>query len=335
MIVGILIAAVIFWQAFFKNGGGHTSQTKEEAKRQIYHCPMHPSYTSARPGSCPICGMDFVPMEINDSSDLPQSSSGAGDSRVAVQIDGARVERAGLKTASVRRGEAAISIRAAGLVAFDPDLLVAQREFIEARRVGDGELAAAARTRLKLMGLGPEEIDALGGKPDTSLILPETNSWVYASIYERELPYVRIGQAAKIELPDGAPVGSGKIRAIDPVLDPQTRTARVRIEVPNAAMKLKPNMFVVALIQNDLGEGILVPKSAVIDTGTRKIVFLVHEGNRFIPQEVSLGLELKDDFVVDSGVEEGEMVATGALFLIDSESQIKAAASAMGGHKHD
>lgn len=310
----------------------HDHKSQEKAVR--YHCPMHPTYTSDRVGQCPICGMDLVPIE--DEGGGAQKKEPEDKSRADVTITSERQQLIGVKTAVIAKGPAKMSIRAAGRVAFDPDLAVAQREYIEARRSGDAALTSAARKRLVLMGMGDEDIKGIAkrGRPQEELTLPKNDVLIYATIYEREIPFVKIGQSANIELPDGVPAGSGTIRAIDPVLDSKTRSARARIEVANPGGKLRPNMFVNATIQNDLGEKLLVPKSAVIDTGGGKIVFLVHDREHFMPREVVLGAEMAGDYIVEEGLSAGDTVATNALFLIDSESQLKAAVGG-GGHKHD
>ncbi len=329
-------AGIGVWHVAFHGRGAH-----EGAHRQMYTCPMHPQYTADRPGECPICGMDLVPMkkEATDAPmPVPESKPAVeapeGETRAAVTIDATQQQRIGVKTATVARGSAATTLRAAGQVAFDPDLVVAQREFLDARRLGDASLARAARQRLMLMGLSEEQIGELvrKGTPDENLIQAAKKAWIYATVYEREIPFVRVGQQATIELPDGGTVGTGVIRGIDPVLDPKTRAVRARIEVANDQGTLKPNMFVTAILKNDLGEKLLVPKSAVIDTGKRKVVFMVHEGSHFMPHDVVLGPELDENYVVESGLAAGDIVAVGALFLIDSESKLKAGAGAE--HKH-
>lgn len=314
-----------------------------------YTCPMHPSYISDRPGECPICGMTLVPMKEEGKKsqsenggmkmEMPIEGEDSTDkgARAEVSIDSKRQQLIGVTTANIAKGPAMRTVRALGRVAYDPDLTIAQREYIEAKRVGDGQIVKAAKQRLLLMGMSDEQINELShqGKPDKSLVLPEGSAWIYATIYEREFPHMRAGQSAAIELPDGTNAGSGIVRAIDPVLDPMTRSARARIETSNPQRLLHPNMFVTVTLHEDLGEKITVPKSAVIDSGKRKLVFIVHDGEHFIPRSVVLGPELADSFVIESGIDVGDMVATSALFLIDSESQLKAAAGSMGGHKHD
>lgn len=327
---GLIVAALIVWS---RVGNKDAQGPRGPGAQVLYTCPMHPTYTSDRPGQCPICGMDLVPVKEKEKG--PHAGHDTSiEGRAAVTIDMEQQKRIGVKTGGVTKGHAATEIRASARVAFDPDLAVAQKEFIEARRTGDKTLADAGRRRLILMGMGDDQIEGLArrGKVDDNLVLPGKGAWIYAAIYEGEVPHVKVGQEASIEMPDGTSLGTGIVRAVDPVLDPATRTARARIEFKNKEAKLRPNMFLTAIIRNELGERLLVPKSAVIDSGTRKLVFLVHDGEHFIPRDVALGPELADSFVVEKGLDAGDTVATSALFLIDSESQLKAAAGAIGGH---
>lgn len=307
-------------------------------QQPLYTCPMHPQYISDRPGECPICGMTLVPMQREEGAREPVTEGLTGhlEGLSSVTISPDRQQLIGVKKARVNLGPAIKTMRTVGKVAFDPELAVAQREYIGAKRSGDGSLAEAARQRLTLMGMSAEEIRELGrkGEVQRSLYLPDKSAWVYSVVYESELPFVAIGQSVKIELPTGTGVREGAIRAIDPVLDQTTRTTRLRIEVQNEDGALRPNMFVNATIVEDIGERLLVSKDAVIDSGQRRIVFVVHEGMHFMPVEVKLGAELSDYYVVESGLSEGDEVATAANFLIDAESKLKAALGQMAEHKH-
>ena len=304
----------------------------------LYTCPMHPEYTSDRPGQCPICGMTLVPVKKTSAEDhytmAAMDHAALPEGMSMVPLTAEKREKIGFQSSPVTKGPAQVEIRAAARVAFDQGLLIAQREFLETKRLGDKSLSAAAKRRLILMGMNRESIDALArrGKTDEGLVSPSSSIWIYASIYEREIPFVKTGAEARIELPDGTALGKGKVRSIDTVLDAATRTARARIELSPAPDTLKPNMFVNAIIEKDLGEKLIIPKSSVIDSGKRKIVF-VESGGMLIPREISLGAELPDGYVVEGGLTEGERVATSALFLIDSESKLKATAQKQG-HVH-
>lgn len=334
----IVITVLLFSSSgFLSCKHDHTKmldQSKSSDQKVIYHCPMHPTYTSDKPGNCPICGMTLVPIEKTDQLKANNENS---NTRISVKISAEKQQQIGVKTAVVTKGKAVALIRAVGRVAFDPDLLVAEREFIDAGKIGDKQLAEAAKKRLEIMGLSQDQITELArnGKPDESLTQPKDKAWIYATIYEQEFPQVKVGGTARIELPDGTPVGEGNIRAVDSVLDPATRSARARIEISNSGGALRSNMFVNAMIKVDLGVKLLVPKSAVIDSGKRKLVFVVHDGEHFSPSEIQLGPEVENSYVVESGLAENDVVATNALFLIDSESQLKASIGEAAGHKHD
>ena len=122
---------------------------------------------------------------------------------------------------------------------------------------------------------------------------------------------------------------------IDPTLDPATRTVKARLEIANPDGELKPEMYAHVVIGGSRGTGIAVPDSAVIATGERNIVFVAKGDGVFEPREVVLGVQVRNLYEIKSGVSEGEQVVTGANFLLDSESKLKAAVSAgTGEHRH-
>jgi membrane fusion protein, copper/silver efflux system len=127
-------------------------------------------------------------------------------------------------------------------------------------------------------------------------------------------------------------VFKGRIIAITPVLNEQTRAIRVRAELQNPEHKLKPQMFVNARINVDLGEKLAVPETAVIDTGVRKIVYLVKQDDTFQQRDVTLGQKALGYFAVLDGLREGDAVVTSGNFLVDSESKLKGAISS--GEEH-
>jgi Cu(I)/Ag(I) efflux system membrane fusion protein len=165
--------------------------------------------------------------------------------------------------------------------------------------------------------------------------------WVMASVYEYELPFVHEGQRATTTLSylPGREFG-GRVSLVYPMLDAATRTAQVRIEVANPAMELRPDMYAEVELQADLGERLSIPPSAVIETGTRAIVFVDRADGALEPREIGVGLRLADAYEVLSGLEEGERIVTSGNFLVDSESKLRAAlasiapASASPSHVH-
>lgn len=158
--------------------------------------------------------------------------------------------------------------------------------------------------------------------------------WIISDIYEYELPFIREGQAAKISLSyfPGKEFSS-RIDYIYPSLSGETRTAKVRFTIPNYKGALKPQMFTNVEVKIDLGKRLAIPDSAIIDTGTRQVVYVDKGDGRFEPREVLSGVKAEGLREVIKGVKAGEKVAASATFLIDSEAQLKNV-TPLGKHKH-
>jgi RND family efflux transporter MFP subunit len=228
---------------------------------------------------------------------------------------------------------------------------------------GSEALLRAARQRLKLWDVTAEQIAELeqrgaaqeemtfhspiGGHvaerkvfpnqyitPDSELytITDHSRVWVQVQLYEYESAGVRVGMPAtmSVEAYPGR-VFPGRVVFIPPHMQTETRTLPVRLEFENPELALKPGMFSTVEIRVGLGRQMVVPRDAVLDTGTRQIVFLVREGGYFEPREVLIGARLGDRVVVLKGLAPGDTIATSAVFLLDSESRLK---SAMEGMKH-
>jgi len=286
---------------------------------------------------------------------------------VAARVPG-RVEKlyANFTGQEVRRGAALYDL-------YSPDLVSTQREYLlalEHRRrltsagtpgsVESAEaLVSAARDRLKLWGIGEEQIRRLErtGTPDLALtfrspisgtvlqknvfegqyvaegtdlyLLADLSSvWLVAQVYEYELGRLRPGQPVEVTV--SAYPGrdfQGKIAFIEPVLDQQTRTARVRIVLPNPRGELKPGMFADAAIGIPLGETLSVPRSAVIDTGARQVVYVEASPGTFQGREVKLGASAGDRRQVLEGLKQGERVVAAANFFVDSQAQLSGGSS--------
>jgi multidrug efflux pump subunit AcrA (membrane-fusion protein) len=163
--------------------------------------------------------------------------------------------------------------------------------------------------------------------------------WAMADVYEKELGGVKVGQTARLTLPTfPGKTFAGRVVFIDPVLDPKSRTAKVRIEFPNPKGDLRPELFGEAVLQGPGHKGILVPLDSVLDAGTQKVVFIALGEGKFEPREVSTGASVGEQIEILSGLKPGEKVIVRANFLVDSESRLKAALahlSQKGGSKPD
>ncbi|CZG07015.1 TPA: efflux RND transporter periplasmic adaptor subunit [Legionella pneumophila subsp. pneumophila] len=180
--------------------------------------------------------------------------------------------------------------------------------------------------KMALVGMRIEPGDELYTIADLSRL------WVLGDIYEYELPYIRLGQMADLTLtylPNE--LFKAKLDFIYPTIDMKTRTAKVRFEVDNQKEQLKPGMYVNLELKVPLGERLVVPKNAVLLTGERAVVFIYHGNGKIEWRDVTLGVRAGDLLEIIKGVKEGDQIITSANFLIDSESQLKAA---MGGMQH-
>ena len=149
--------------------------------------------------------------------------------------------------------------------------------------------------------------------------------WVEADVYETEIAGVHVGSAATVTV-DAYPGErfTGRVVYVYPYLDEKTRTNTVRFELPNRGGRLKPGMYANVELALHGGTGLIVPTNAVLDSGKEQVVFVAHGDGVFEPRKVTIGRRLGDTTQILDGVKEGEQVATGATFFLDSESQLRA-----------
>ncbi|MCB0721435.1 MAG: efflux RND transporter periplasmic adaptor subunit [Ignavibacteriae bacterium] len=159
--------------------------------------------------------------------------------------------------------------------------------------------------------------------------------WVVANVYENELGSVRVGQYVNISLSGYSDQTiRGRIDYINPFINPETRTAEVRITTSNPNMMMKPGMFVkVGIETNKTSRYIVVPRNSVLRTGKEDIIYIKKGDNVFAPRKVIIGGERDRSYLISSGINEGDVIVTSAGFLLDSESRIRT--GNMDNHKHD
>jgi Cu(I)/Ag(I) efflux system membrane fusion protein len=375
---------------------------------EIWTCAMHPQIRQPKPGKCPICAMDLVPVT---------QGTGPAGGRAELKLSPAARKLAEIQTAPVERRDVAMQVRLTGKVEYDetrvsyitawvpgrldhlyvdytgvtvkpgdpmvsiysPELVTAQEELLQSAKALSGLQAGAAeslkqtsvetlravREKLRLLGLTPEQIaeieqrgtvsneviisspaggvvvdkSALEGQYVTTgtriyTIADLAHVWVNLDAYESDLQWIRLGQHVDFST-DAYPGDTfvGVVAFIDPVLDAATRTAKVRVEIPNPRGKLKPEMFVHGLVYADIGnpaeEPLVIPASAPLITGKRAVVYVETEPGLYSGREITLGPRAGDFYVVEEGLAEGERVVTNGNFKIDSAVQILAEPSMM------
>ena len=179
---------------------------------------------------------------------------------------------------------------------------------------------------------GPNErLQYITPRTELFTIADLSRVWILADIYEYELPWVELGDEGQISVsavPDRT--FAGNVSYIYPTVDMKTRTVKVRFEVDNPGLVLKPGVFAnVTLRSNEQPNAVVIPEEAVIRSGPRSAVFIVREGGKFEPRDVTLGIAAEGYVQVLDGLDGSEEVVTSAQFLIDSESKLREAATKM------
>ncbi|HBC04965.1 MAG TPA: efflux RND transporter periplasmic adaptor subunit [Aequorivita sp.] len=410
LFVGLLLGWFFF--------GGSKNDTVSEHQHDsemvgetIWTCSMHPQIRQNEPGDCPICGMELIPLESDDNSELDP---------MAISMSPTAMQIANVGTEIVGKAKPVKSVRLNGKVEADersvysqsshipgrieklmvnftgeyvnkgqviasiysPDLVNAQEELFEARKIVETEplLFNSAKEKLKNWkltdnqiaqilesGIVKEELPILADisgyvtekkvnlgdyimKGMAIYEIANLNSvWILFDVYESDMAWVKKGDVVNFTV-QSLPGESfkSKISYIDPVIDPMTRVAKARVEINNSGLKLKPEMFVSGTVEAELpikSDAIIVPKTAVMWTGQRSVVYIKNttaKGVNFMMRDVTLGPALGDGFVVNEGLQEGEEIAINGTFSIDAAAQLAGKPSmmnpeggpAMTGHNH-
>jgi Cu(I)/Ag(I) efflux system membrane fusion protein len=274
--------------------------------------------------------------------------------RVRGWIEGFHVQYVGRK---VRKGEPLVSL-------YSQEVYAAQLELASIARapVKSPELLDAARKRLALWEVPRslvEQVEATGEPQRTFPVLSPragvviakqafdglfidpsielytisdlSRVWVLADIYDTEVAHVTAGSVARLTIEGQAAPVTSKVAFLYPTIDERTRTRKARFELTTRDGTLLPGAFVTVELELAMGRGLAIPESAVIRTGARAIVFVVH-GEHAEPREIKLGSLVGDHYRVEGGLAAGEHVATGAQFLLDSESRLRATSAPGGAH---
>ena len=402
----VVIGLFIGWAVF------HSSEKKEEmhnhsadeTKAEIWTCSMHPQIRMDKPGKCPICAMDLIP--------LVQSGTSESDPE-AVHFTKESAALANVLTTTVSTQNPVKELRLYGKIQADerllknqvayipgrieklmvnftgemvrkgqplaliysPELVTAQQELLEAAKTKQKqpEIYEGAKEKLHQWKLTDKQIAEIenSGKVQANMEVESTANgivtarrvnngdyvsqgsvlyevsdlssvWVLFDAYESDLPFLKKGD--KIDFSIQALPGSaysGKIMFIDPVIDPVNRVAKVRLEMSNPGAKLKPEMFVTGIVKSNLDEfknKLVIPRSAVLWTGKRSIVYVKQPGDEpiFKIREIELGPQLENSYVVTNGLADGEEIVTEGAFSVDAAAQLEGKPSMMnqeGGKK--
>lgn len=304
---------------------GHAAEEKSEDAIDYWTCSMHPQVKRDEPGKCPICGMNLIPIHKSD------------EGKIIVEENDREI--LGIRSVPAGSRHMVKKLRLSGKISHDQELYRVQQEYLSiylnieqfkdkvSREVYERQQALlnTAELRLKLLGLRKEQIEELQKRsaPDPSLIDPTAGkAWIKADVYEQDLPQVKPGQRVLVKPRGYDKEFFGRVYAVEDVLDPQTRSAKARIEV-DAEKHLKHEVFADIILEVDLGRrDVTVPVTSVIDTGTRKVIYIDEGGGRYVIRNVETGVEAGGFIEIKKGIEEGERVVTDGNFLLDSQSTL-------------
>jgi len=382
---------------------GKPAEAAETRKVTEYRDPKDPSYTSGKPGINPATGNDLEPVyEQTHSSHaiqvtpekqqligvrfgqvewtaMSQPIHAAGKvmpdetliARVQARTDGwiAKVF-ADFTGKRIEKGQPLLTL-------YSPDLLAAQQEYLLAMRAknvmqhssmkeavaNNDALAEAARRRLLLLNLSPEQIaeveqtqkaieaftiyapmggfimtrNAFPGQRVTAetelyTVADLSGVWVIADVFEADAQRIHLAQGARVSIPGGAASHFARVTNIQPQADAATRTVKMRLELANEQMQFRPDMFVDVEFDFGGAKVLSVPAEAVLDSGTTKTVFVDNGNGYFDPREVETGLRSGDRVEIRAGLKAGERIVTSGTFLLNSETQMK---QAYGGEQND
>lgn len=406
VLAGLIIGWILFSpsrkssHATQEEGTTHTGHSHDgtENETTIWTCSMHPQIRQDKPGKCPICGMDLIPLKKG------AAESHAADPN-AIQLSEEAAALANVQTSRVGRQNPVKTVRLYGKIApdeqslqsqtahvggrierlninftgetvragqtlavlYSPDLFTAQQELLEAVRMQQTALVGAAREKLRLWKMTDGQIEAIERSGTASpqieikanasgIVMTKRVSegdyvtsgtvlfdvadlskvWAMFDAFEVDLPFLKKGDPIRFTL-QALPgkTYAGRIAFIDPIVNPTTRTARVRVEVPNARMDLKPEMYATAEVSAQLQgvkNGIVVPQTAVLWTGKRSVVYVKQpdaSSPTFLLREVELGPSLGNAYVILDGLSEGEEIVTEGVFAVDASAQLEGKTSMM------
>jgi Cu(I)/Ag(I) efflux system membrane fusion protein len=344
-----------------------TGNTLEPVYAQPASLSVPPGVIKIAPERQQLIGVKFATVQLGDATSkirtvgkvaADETRVGHVHTRIEGWIDKVFVDFTGQV---VKKDESMLTI-------YSPEMLASQEELLLAARAREvmPSLVSAARRRLQLWELSDDQIEQVlrTGQPirnitvhapmngvvterkafpnqkvtpdsDLYTITDLSRIWIVADVFESDITAIRVGDPASVTFTNGSvPPIAARVSYIQPQVDPMTRTLKVRLDATNPGLRMKPDMFVNVEFGVAGAPQLTVPADAVLDTGDRQTVF-VDLGNGYLePRQVAVAGRSGERVTIARGLTAGERVVSSGTFLIDSESQLKAAASGMGAPQH-
>ncbi len=393
-LVGIFLGWLLAPSPSGQAGSPADRDTTAVSEGQVWTCSMHPQIRQNEPGKCPICGMDLIPLEVEESQKQVEGITLSRNALEVANIQFAVVQRRqGTKTLrlpavvapderqllrltshvpSARIEELYVNFEGAFVQAgqpvakiYSPEIIAAHRELLVALRENQPLLLETIRQKFRNWKFTEQQIAALersqelqstveilspvsghvlklnvreGDHPKEGDVIMEianlSTVWVWLDVYEQDLPFVRVGMPVSFQF-DALPgkTFEGRIAYIEPTVNETTRSVPVQVEIPNPGLQLRPGMYGVATVYARRGSVMTIPKTAVLWTGERSLVYVKAEQQEdrvvVVPRMVRLGADLEDAVEVLDGLQEGEEVVANGTFIVDASAQLAGFVSMM------
>lgn len=385
LLTAVLVGPVTWWVTHESLRHPTAAGASKERKVRFYQSAMHPWIKSDRPGRCTICGMELTPVYEGDAG-----FDSAGGDVVALSQD--MIQVLNVQTAEARVRPLQRTLEVAGVIddndarhrvmaayiagrieklhvnfigaevqagqplaeIYSPALLQAEREYQSLT----GDFRTAAASRLRQMGLQPEQIDKLSGKPadqlTSEILAPMTGTvltryvyegqyvqagdrlfeiadfaimWFQFQAYEQDLPWIKTGLAVEVSTPSHpGNVFTGKITFIDPTLDPVTRSTKVRVELANppvdAEHRMLHRLYASGRVQLQAPDVLTVPRAAVLETGVEAVAYVDLGAGAYARRVVQIGRRGDALVEVRSGLAAGDKVVINGNLLIDGQAEL-------------
>lgn len=297
----------------------------------IYYCPMHPDYTSKRPGDCPICGMKLIEKKHKSKSITYEHNEHKShkNQKLTLKISEEKQSLIGVKTIKAEKKKINISFVSTGQVLYNPELYSSFIEYKESYRLPSevaGGFRQQAKVKLLRQGLTERDIALWASKNPEIFLKGRTgnNAYITTQIFEKDIANLKIGMKVKVKTSSYPnEIFWGKVIGWFHLIDEKNRSTDAWIEVYDPKKILIARMFTETEFNMQKGEIVAIPRDAVIRTGLKDIVYKKISPNEFIQTIVTIGEESNGFVPVLNGLEDGEEVVVSANFLLDSEARLQ------------
>ncbi len=317
---------LIFWALFFVP----FQLRAGDEKSQLYYCPMHPSYTSAQLGQCPICHMDLV-LKEQDGGGHEHSKNTRENRAGIINVPSDFLRKFGIKTQKAVKKRFSVSIYLPGNVSYDRDLYELLNEYKNVSLVKDSfssgennsfkDLLDSSLLKLKIYGISKDIAGEMLSAGISPLISPSDTAYAYFYADEKYIPLIKEGDPVIVETQIKKKSLKGRVLAVGGAVD-EFRKAKIIVLVEDKGALFTPGMYLYGKFDADRGEKLVIGEDSYIENGEEDLVYVEKERGKYEIRKIKTVFSSGGYTEVAAGLKEGEKIISPA-FLIDSEARLK------------